>query len=80
MFETFQRDQNYILRKSGISELVKATKLNVNEISKRSQKSLQDFIDELTEDQLDKLIDIYYPDFKLFNYPLPIRTHNASFN
>jgi hypothetical protein len=49
--------------------------MNVNEISRERKKSIQEFVNELTEEQLDKLIDIYYPDFKLFNYQLPIKTN-----
>ena len=71
-FETFDRDRDYILEKSGIKELIKQ-KAKIS--SRRSSYNLtQEFIDELPIELFRKLIDLYLIDFKLFNYPLTIQS------
>ena len=72
-FETFGRDQNYILEKSGIKELIKEKASSIG--SHRSSLNLtQEFIDDLPTELFLKLIDLYLIDFKIFDYPLPIQT------
>ena len=75
-FETFDRDQEYIFLKSGIKDFIKSTKKkNPNkEVLRSSSNFTQHYIDQLSPDLFEKLIDLYLIDFKIFDYPIPVQS------
>ena len=73
LFETFDRDQKFILQKCGIDQIVKAEKKNLNGSPRSSTSFVQKYVDQLSDDLFLKIIDIYFFDFKVFNYPIPTK-------
>ena len=73
-FETFDRDQDYILDKSGIKDLVKVeTKVAAGAIPRSSADFVQGYVDEVSQELLDKIVNLYLVDFLIFDYPLPVK-------
>jgi len=74
-FETFDRDQEYIFEKSGIKDFIKSKNIITNEnVHRRSSNFTQFYIDQLSPNLFQKLIDLYLVDFKIFDYPVPIQS------
>jgi len=74
-FETFDRDQEYIFEKSGIKDFIKSKNIITNEnVHRRSSNFTQFYIDQLSPNLFQKLIDLYLIDFKIFDYPVPIQS------
>ncbi len=73
-FETFDRDQEYILDKSGIKDLVKVEKkVAAGAIPRSSADFVQDYVNELSEELLDKIVNLYFVDFLIFDYSVPVK-------
>jgi hypothetical protein len=74
-FETFDRDQEYILLKYGIKDLVKnPEKRNTKGIPRSSSNLTQFYVDQLSDDLFKRIIDFYLVDFQIFGYPLPVQS------
>ena len=69
--ETFDRDQEYILEKSGIKDKVTRVKKHVKRNPRSSEKFVQKYLDQLSPSLYEKIINLYSIDFQIFNYPLP---------
>jgi hypothetical protein len=73
-FETFDRDQEHILKKSGTRDLVKIEKRRTYGHPRSSRKWTQSYIDQLSPDLFQKIVNLYLLDFKIFDYSLPVQT------
>ena len=70
-FETFDRDQKHIIRKSGIGHLVTTHRENVAKDGKKSVDLMREYLDELPLDLYYELLKVYLIDFQLFGYDIP---------
>jgi hypothetical protein len=73
-FETFDRDQDHILKKSGIQDLVQIEKRRTHGQPRKSSDFVQKYIDELSPQLFEEIIELYYVDFEIFGYPYPVQT------
>ena len=69
--ETFDRDQEYLLEKSGIKDKVKTVKKHVKNNPRSSEKFVQKYLDQLSPSIFEKIVNMYFIDFQIFNYPIP---------
>ena len=74
-FETFDRDQDHILKKSGIEDLVKVEKRRIGGGQPRkSSDYVQQYIDELSPQLFEEILELYYVDYEIFGYPYPVQS------
>ena len=72
--ETFDRDQEYLLEKSGIKGKVETFKKHVKQSPRSSEQFLQKYIDELSPGLFENIVNLYLIDFKMFDYTIPTQS------
>jgi Sulfotransferase family len=69
--ETFDRDQDQILQKAGIKDLVGLRKDNVGKGGETSEEMTTKYLKELPPKLFKQLVSIYQIDFDIFGYKVP---------
>eukprot|EP00096_Caligus_rogercresseyi_P006724 TRINITY_DN2347_c1_g1_i1.p1 TRINITY_DN2347_c1_g1~~TRINITY_DN2347_c1_g1_i1.p1 ORF type:complete len:364 (-),score=80.51 TRINITY_DN2347_c1_g1_i1:443-1534(-) len=74
LFETFDRDTNFLLEKTGILPKfpdIRPQKLNAAKDGKKSSELMMNYLKELSLEEYKSLSELYAVDFDIFGYPLP---------
>ncbi|GAB0089549.1 Carbohydrate sulfotransferase [Sergentomyia squamirostris] len=66
-FETLDEDQKYILETANISDIISEQWRNVGKPMKRT---IEEFYNELSEQQVSELFELYKSDFEIFDYSI----------
>jgi Sulfotransferase family len=69
--ETFDRDQDRILQKAGIKDIVGLRKDNVGKGGETSEEMTATYLKELSPKLFQQLLKIYQIDFDIFGYKIP---------
>ncbi|GAB0097159.1 Carbohydrate sulfotransferase [Sergentomyia squamirostris] len=67
-FETLNEDQMYIIEKANISHIISPEWKNPGKGTKNTVDLIYDFYNELSEEQVRELYEVYKHDFELFDY------------
>lgn len=70
-FETFERDQAYLLEKAGLQNAVQTLKMNAAKDGENSRTVMSKYVEQLPSELLEKICDFYKYDFQIFGYSHP---------
>lgn len=70
-FETFDKDTKFLLEKIGVSSTLMMRRENAAKDGRKSATMVDDYMAELDNDLMHRLVKLYQIDFELFGYTLP---------